>query len=214
MVGRIAAKMPADRRPDETCSAGDQNVHGLRRSSRRTEPWQSASDYSKISASARSGALRSLSDRVTSAAGNPPVDADRRIVEPDRSVMLRRIALGHLVDDLGVGNERHEAVRKTLRHQDLVPLLRRNLERQPGAERRRAFPNVDRDVEDRAADDPDQLVLGKGRQLVVKPAKHAGRSRQGMIVLDEDEVYSLPPPGRVRCRSRRRSRDRRRTVSA
>ncbi len=47
-----------------------------------------ASAYSKIWASASSGALRSLSDSVMSAAGTRQSMPDRRVVEPYRPVML------------------------------------------------------------------------------------------------------------------------------
>src|SRR5262249_42713633 len=70
-----------------------------------------------------------------------------------------------------------------LGHENLVPLLRRGDERHPPPVGRRAFPDIDRDIEDRASDHSYKLVLCLGRRLVMEAAQHEGGGRERMIVL-------------------------------
>ncbi|MNY82912.1 hypothetical protein D3C86_2253020 [compost metagenome] len=51
------------------------------------------------------------------------------------------------------------------RHQELLPVLGRKLDRDMLAEARRRDADVDGDIEDAPARDPDELVLREGRRL-------------------------------------------------
>src|SRR6478609_2075034 len=63
-------------------------------------------------------------------------NADRRIVEPDRSIMLARIGIGDLVGDLGVRLQRHKAMGEAFGNEDLVAFAGRNPKRGPMPETR------------------------------------------------------------------------------
>ena len=117
-----------------------------------------------------------------------PTNGDRWVVVADRTVMSRRIAGVDLVDDLGVRLQRDETVRETNRDQQLVPAIARDFYAGPATEARRALANVDRDIEDRTANDPDQLRLSTWRHLEVKPAQRAGKCRKRVVVLDEGQI--------------------------
>ncbi len=102
--------------------------------------------------------------------------------------MLGRIIIRYLVNDLGILDERHEAMGETLRHQYLVPLFCRDFQRDPLPESRRAFADIDRHIQNCAARDTNQLVLRKWRQLIMKPTHNALGRRIGVIVLNESQI--------------------------
>ena len=62
--------------------------------------------------------------------------------------------------------------------EELAPVLRRELHRGMVAEGGRADADVDGDVEDAAAHDAHQLVLGEGRALEMDPAQRARPRRR------------------------------------
>ncbi len=101
--------------------------------------------------------------------------------------MLRRIGRADLVDHLGVGLERDEAMGEADGHQHLPPVLRRELDSDEFAEVRRGGADVDRDVEDAPARHADQLVLREGRRLEMQAAQRADRSGKRVVVLHELE---------------------------
>ena len=117
-----------------------------------------------------------------------PGDAEIGIVPQHAAIVRRRVGARHLVEHLGVGLERAEAVREADRHEELRPVLGRNLGGDVAAEGRRAAPQIDRDVEDAPARHPDQLGLGVRRGLEMQAADRARLRRARMIVLDEFEV--------------------------
>ena len=102
--------------------------------------------------------------------------------------MLGRIRRADLVKDLAIVFERDESVREPARNEQLVPLLRGENETGPAAKARRVAANVERDIEDRAAGHADEFVLGRWRDLEVKPANDAAASRMRIIVLNEAHI--------------------------
>ena len=146
-----------------------------------------------------SGAALSLSERCAPASPTGQIDADIRVVPAHPGVVLAAVVVGHLVEHFGVVGEGAEAVQKARRHPQLAPVLRRQLHRVVAAIGRRAGPNVDHHVEDRAAHRPHQLALG-----VRGSSGSAGRG-----------PCRAPPtatgcPGRTRPRRRQPPRARRR----
>src|SRR5579872_2386380 len=54
---------------------------------------------------------------------NSPIDRQRRIVPGEPVVVCGRVIIRHLVENFGVGFERHIAMRKADWHEDLPPVL-------------------------------------------------------------------------------------------
>ncbi len=77
----------------------------------------------KSGSSARRGCLRSFVREDHLIGGDPPIDAERRIVPCDAVVVLGRIIIRHFVENLGIGFERHIAVREADRNKNLPPIV-------------------------------------------------------------------------------------------
>ena len=119
-----------------------------------------------------------------------PVDGDIGIIPGNAAIRFRRIKAGDLVGNFGIRLQRTEAVGEALRDQQLLPVFRTQGHADPLAKGRGAMTDIDRNVKDRAANDPDQLVLTMGRDLEMQTAQGAGGRRQGVVVLCEIEVQS------------------------
>ena len=102
--------------------------------------------------------------------------------------MLGSVGRRHLIDHLGVRLQGDETVGKADRHQDLVPFLGRDFRTDPLAVGRRAMADVDGDVEDPAAHNPQQLVLSEWRKLEMQAAQHPRCRRQRVVVLHEIQM--------------------------
>src|SRR5665213_2099797 len=117
--------------------------------------------------------------------GYRPGDAEHGIVPAYATLMRRRIVVIDLVDNLGVRLQRAEAMGKSRRDEDLVPI--------PGAQhccdmltiRRRTGANIDGDIEERAAQHAQKLRLGEGCDLKMETAHDAALARQRVIVLNK-----------------------------
>ena len=66
------------------------------------------------------GSLRSLSDRIATAASIGQVDAERRIIPEEPAVAFRCVIGVDLIGDLGVGLKRAESVSEALRDEELL----------------------------------------------------------------------------------------------
>src|SRR5262249_15600442 len=97
---------------------------------------------------------------------DPPVDLQGRVVPQDAALVLRRIIVRYLVEDLRVRLQRHETMRKTDRDEDQLPVFRADDGRDVSAERRAAATDVYRDIEDRAGDGAHEFALGFWSDLV------------------------------------------------
>jgi hypothetical protein len=87
--------------------------------------------------------------------------------------MGRRIGRRNLVEHLRIWFESHEAVRKPHGDKELTPVFRGELNDDMSPERWGGPPDVDRDVEDTAADDAYELVLRERRRLEVEATQCA-----------------------------------------
>src|SRR6185295_9810777 len=87
-----------------------------------------------------------------------PGDADGRVVPRDADLAGRVVDVGALVFDLRDVADDGEAVREAFGNVDLLEVLRRHADADPFAERRRAAPDVDGDVENLALDDAKELA--------------------------------------------------------
>ena len=81
------------------------------------------------------------------------------VVPADGAFAVGRVDGAHLVGDAGVGLERGEPVGEPGGHEQLVAELRGQGDGDVLAERGGPAADVDGDVEDRAVDDADELVL-------------------------------------------------------
>ena len=60
--------------------------------------------------------------------GKAPVDAERRIVEGEAMVVGRAVWRRDLIEHLGVGLEGHKTMGEANRHEELAPVLSRELD--------------------------------------------------------------------------------------
>ena len=79
-------------------------------------------------------------------------------------------------------------MREADRHQDLVPLVRHQLDLDVLAEGRGAATQVDVDVEDASPRDTDQFRLAVGRKLVMEAANRAGAGRPAVVLVNQLEI--------------------------
>ena len=106
-----------------------------------------------------------------------------------RSFIGGVVVIGAFVEEIGsVATCHAESVSESRRDVKLSMSLFRQFECLPPAERRRRFAQIDRDVEDRAADDLNQLAL-RLVELVMQAADRT-KGGAGEIVLDEFEPQS------------------------
>jgi len=117
--------------------------------------------------------------------GARPVDGELGIVPQDTPIMLRRIVFVHLVEDMGMGRQRAEAMGEPLRHEQLPSVLRAEDEALPSPEGRRIPAKIEHDIIDRPLQHPDQLRLSHRIQLIMKPAQGSRFRGHRMIVLHE-----------------------------
>lgn len=82
-------------------------------------------------------------------------------------------------------------MQETWRHPELRPIVRREFDRQVSTISRRATADVDGDVEDRPARDPDELSLGARRFLLVEAANGSLRWGYRMIVLHQRHLACM-----------------------
>src|SRR5439155_10835128 len=68
----------------------------------------------------------------------------------------------------------------------------------PFAEARRSVPDIDCHIEDRAADDPYELILREGRRLIMQPAQHSDIRGIRVIVLNPFLPNSVRRESRLR----------------
>src|SRR5579862_2344849 len=102
--------------------------------------------------------------------------------------MRRRVVGAHLVENLGFRLERAKAMREADGNEELRPVLCANDLCYVLSEGRGAVPQIDRNVKDGATHNPNELVLGEGRNLEMKTADDAARFGEGIIVLDKITV--------------------------
>lgn len=102
--------------------------------------------------------------------------------------MVGGVGVGAFVGDLAIGLERHETVREADGNEELVAVFGGEFRADPLTVGRGATADVDRDVEDPAADAADQLVLPARRRLEVQPAQGEGGRGIGVVVLHEGAV--------------------------
>ena len=109
-------------------------------------------------------------------------DRDRSRSRRVRPPVVRR---GDLVDHLGVRLERAVAVQEARRDPELLPVLRAQHGADMPAVGRRAAPDIDRDVPDRAAHHAHQLALRVRRDLQCSPRTTPRSADTRVIVLHE-----------------------------
>jgi hypothetical protein len=131
----------------------------------------------------RPGAARNVLGREQGRARKRPFDSDLGIAPQDAALVLGSVEICGLVDDLGEVAEHEESVGESDRNPQHVLGFRAQVCSLPPAEGRRAAADIDRDVEDLARGDANQLALRQA-QLVVQPAQHT-LARARVVVLDE-----------------------------
>src|ERR1700730_12025934 len=115
-----------------------------------------------------------------------PRDRQIGIVPTQASVARRRVEAIDFVGDLGILFKRAEAMREAGRHENLFAAVLRQRRGTPAAVTGTAAAQIDRQLEDRAAHDPDQFGLSRRRALEMQAPDRSGFSRQGLVVLDEN----------------------------
>lgn len=119
-----------------------------------------------------------------------PIDGEGGVVPEDAAFMWGGIVIGDFVDDLGVGLEGEEAVGEADGDEDLAPVFGAEDGGNVSAEGGGIFADVECDVEDRAVDDADELMLGHGGKLAMQAADDSFFDGEGVVVLDELGVDS------------------------
>src|SRR6202021_3912468 len=89
------------------------------------------------------------------------------IVPAYASSVFRRIALRHLVENLGVVLQRLEPMREIFRDVQHSSIFRGELHREILLERRRGWPQIDNDVINRSRSTPHQLCFREWGGLVM-----------------------------------------------
>ena len=112
-----------------------------------------------------------------------PVNAQRRIVPAERALGLGLVIVGHFIERLAVVVQGAVGMSKTFGDQQLVVVARREFRANPMSERRLTAPDIDRDIEDRAAYAAHQFVLCIRRLLEVQASHNAALGRARVIVL-------------------------------
>src|SRR5262249_12245381 len=87
------------------------------------------------------------------------------VVPEQTKIMSRRIVISDRIDHFRIRCQGTETVGKSNWHKDLVPLLRRDLDRRPLPAGRRGTAKIDGHIQDASARDPHELVLGERRGL-------------------------------------------------
>ena len=104
--------------------------------------------------------------------------------------MQWRVVVADLVDDLGIGLERHVSVGEADRNQNLIPCRRGQDDARVPAVGGRAPSQIDGHVEYRPPHHAHELVLGTGRFLEVQPAHRPRVRGRGVVVLYEFDADS------------------------
>ena len=120
-----------------------------------------------------------------------PIDADGGVVPQHRALGLGGVEIRTLVDDLAVGQQGHEAMRKTRRDQQLHAVLGAQLIPHPVSVGGAAAANIHRHVKDRPPATAHQLGLRMGRSLEMQAAHGADLGGQRVIVLYEIYVDAM-----------------------
>ena len=142
--------------------------------------------------SASRGCLRSFSDSVTSLARNAPVDAERRIVPGKAPLVLRRIVVGRFIQNLGIGLQRHIAVRKADRHPQLAPVRGRQLCRRHVGRTSASLSRISTQTSrTEPLRNPHELALRARRHLEMQAAQHALACRAHVVVLHERRIDAV-----------------------
>ena len=114
-----------------------------------------------------------------------PCNTELRVVPPQAAVAFPRIIIGYLIKDLRMRLERAEAMRETLRHPQLAPVLRVEQSGNVPAESGRSQADIYCDIEYRTSYDAYQFVLRMGWNLKMQAAYNPAIHRKGMIILHE-----------------------------
>lgn len=102
-----------------------------------------------------------------------PVDAERAVEYRDAAVGLGMVELIALVLEYGDVGEHGESVGETARDEELQMVVLGQLDGHMPAVGRRAFADVDGDVEDGTLDAAHEFGLCEGRTLEMQPAHNA-----------------------------------------
>src|SRR5947207_12493753 len=102
-----------------------------------------------------------------------PIDRQLRIVPANAALVNGRVTGRDFIENLGVRLERHEAMREADRDENLLPVFGAEDDLHMSAEGWGGFSDIDGDVEEGAADDADELVLGHRSDLIMQAAQHA-----------------------------------------
>ena len=149
----------------------------------------------------RPGAV-ARADRPLAHAGIGPLDAERRVVPAYACGRFGDERGRDQVEDVGVRDERLESVSAAFRHVERLPVSLVEANAVPAEVRRRTEPQVEDDVEDRAADTPHELRLLVRGSLEMHAAESSRPGRAGDARLGEirrqaggGELVRVPDPG-------------------
>ena len=186
MLG-AADQMPHQRRSDETRSAGDDNLH-----QKPSGADKGRSGVAVIGERAveifQQGKTPILVGESDDAGCDRPGHGDVRIVPANAAFVRRRVIRRHFIVHDDVVFQREKSVCKAGRNVKLMTGFSRQFRRNMLAEGRRATANIDRDIENSAAQHADQLGLRGRRRLEMQAAQRAGPFRVGLVVLDEAAI--------------------------
>ena len=116
-------------------------------------------------------------------AAERPIDAERGVVPPQRTLMFGRPVVGGLVQAFGALAGNHEAVRKARRYPQLAPVFRRQFNPHPAPEKGGGTAHIDHHIVNRPLSHPHQLSL-RLTDLVVQAAQDIPGGL-GMIILNK-----------------------------
>lgn len=118
-----------------------------------------------------------------------PLDTDLGVVPGDGKLLGRIVRRALLIGDDGFVFQCKEAVQKSARHVNLLPLGSGERASEPSAVRRALRSQIDDRVEDAAANDADQFSHAP---IAVQAAQYAA-ARERNVVLNELVLYSALP---------------------
>jgi len=119
-----------------------------------------------------------------------PGNIERGIGPQHPFLRLWIIKIRDFIDNLGILFQGAEAVCKTGGNEQLFSLFAGKLYRDVFAEGRGSLPQIERNIENSAAADADQLVLWAGRNLIMQPTHGSLGARKREIILDEGDGHA------------------------